>query len=131
MTESSPKILAVDDEAEFLELFVKRLKKRGLEIDTAENGLKALGKLAENAYDVVVLDVKMPVMDGIETLKEIKKRLPDVEVILLTGHGSTHSGLQGLSHGAFDYVMKPFNIDELIAKISKAHERRRLARDKT
>ncbi len=124
MQQTTMRILAVDDELDFLDLFVKRLKKRGLDVDSVDNGYDALAFLAEHQVDVVVLDVKMPRIDGIETLKEIKKRFPLVEVIMLTGHGSVESGLQGMSHGAYDYVMKPFSLDDLIFKISKAYERR-------
>jgi Response regulator containing CheY-like receiver, AAA-type ATPase, and DNA-binding domains len=75
---------------------------------------------------VVVLDLKMPGMDGIETLKEIKKRHPLVEVIMLTGHGSVEAGLQGMGHGAYDFIMKPFNIEDLLVRINKARERKAL-----
>lgn len=124
MAERKPDILVVDDEVDFLDLFVKRFQKRGLSVSSADSGFAALQFMGENPVDVVILDVKMPRMDGIETLKEIKKRYPLVEVIMLTGHGSVESGLQGMSYGAYDYVMKPFVLDDLVYKINKAYERR-------
>ncbi len=124
MPDSNTIVLVVDDEPDFLDLFVKRFSKRGFSVAAADSGPAALQYLANNPVDVVILDVKMPRMNGIEVLKEIKKLYPLVEVIMLTGHGSVESGLQGISHGAYDYMMKPFQLDELIYKITKAHEHR-------
>lgn len=123
------KVLIVDDEQDFQKLFIKRFSMRNLDVDGAASGREALVALERKDFDVVVLDVRMPGMDGIETLKEIKKRHPEIEVIMLTGHGSVKSGIEGMSHGAFDYVLKPFKIDDLLERILKAHERRLLARD--
>ncbi len=120
------KVLVVDDEAEFLDLFSKRFTMRGLEVFSSDSGKAALAVLKASPIDVVVLDIRMPGMSGIETLKEIRKLHPTVEVILLTGHGSVESGLQGMSLGAYDYVMKPFKIEDLFERISKANERRQL-----
>ena len=117
-------VLVVDDEDDFRETIVKRLQKRHLKATGAESGEKALKMIAEQPMDVVVLDVKMPGMDGIETLRKIKKHNPLIEVILLTGHASMESGIEGLKLGAFDYVMKPANLDELIEKMRKAYERK-------
>ncbi len=124
MQQQPIKVLVVDDEQDFLELFVKRFKKRGLDVSSVSNGRAALEHLAQHPVDVVVLDVKMPRMDGLMVLKEIKARFPTVEVIMLTGHGCTESGLQGLSQGAFDYVLKPFSLDDLLHKIALAHAHR-------
>ena len=118
------KVLIVDDEQDFLETILKRLKARKIDVTGAESGAKALELLRAQEYDVIVLDVKMPGMDGIETLKEIKKRKPLVEVIMLTGHASVESGIQGMQLGAFDYVMKPAALDELLEKIRQAYERK-------
>ena len=126
MTDRQPRVLVVDDELDFLDLFTKRFQKRGVEVFSRSNGPDALRFLDENQVDVVVLDVRMPKMDGIEVLKEIKKRHPLVQVIMLTGHGSVNSGIQGMSHGAYDYVMKPFNLDDLMGRITQAVERKRL-----
>ncbi|MGQ9484352.1 MAG: response regulator [Desulfosoma sp.] len=87
-------------------------------------GREALDKLSQHSVDVVVLDVRMPGMDGLEVLQEIKKRWPLVEVILLTGHASVESGLQGMELRAFDYVMKPCKLTELLPKIEQAYERK-------
>jgi DNA-binding NtrC family response regulator len=124
------RVLVVDDEADFTALFAKRFSKRGMEVATASGGMEGLAWLAEHEVDVVVLDVMMPGMDGIETLKELKKRHPDVEVVMLTGHGSVDSGLKGLSLGAFDYVMKPFEIEDMMERISKACDRARINRER-
>jgi two-component system, OmpR family, response regulator len=118
------KVLVVDDEADFLETIVKRLERRKISATGVDSGKKALEILETENFDVVVLDVLMPGMDGIETLKHIKKRKPFVEVIILTGHASVESGIQGMQHGAFDYVMKPADLEELISKIREAFERK-------
>jgi two-component system, OmpR family, response regulator len=118
------KVLVVDDEVDFLETIIKRLKARKIEVTGAENGQKALDLLAGQDFDVMVLDVKMPGMDGIETLREVKKRKPLTEVIMLTGHASVESGIQGMQLGAFDYVMKPVALDELLEKMRQAYERK-------
>ncbi|HAA04953.1 MAG TPA: response regulator [Syntrophobacteraceae bacterium] len=118
------KVLVVDDEADFLETIVKRLQRRKINATGVDSGKKALEVLEAENFDVVVLDVLMPGMDGIETLKYIKKRKPFVEVIILTGHASVESGIQGMQHGAFDYVMKPADLEELIHKIQEAFERK-------
>jgi DNA-binding NtrC family response regulator len=119
-------VLAVDDEPYFLELFANRFRRRDINVLTAQSGRAALDILADQHVDVVVLDVLMPGMDGIETLKEIKKRHPLMEVIMLTGHSSADMGLKGMRNGAYDYVMKPFRIDDLLGRIQRAHERRQL-----
>ncbi len=118
------KVMVVDDELDFLETIIKRLKARKIEVTGAENGQRALEVLAERDIDVIVLDVKMPGMDGIETLRAIKERKPLTEVIMLTGHASVESGIQGMQLGAFDYVMKPVALDELLEKMRQAYERK-------
>jgi len=118
------KVMVVDDELDFLETIIKRLKARKIEVTGAESGQKALELLAGQDCDVIVLDVKMPGMDGIETWREIKKRKPLTEVIMLTGHASVESGIQGMQLGAFDYVMKPVALDELLEKMRQAYERK-------
>ena len=120
------KVMIVDDEEDFLETIVKRLKARGIEVTGAESGYKALELMDSGNFDVVILDVKMPGLDGIETLREMKKKKPLVEVIMLTGHASVESGIQGMQLGAFDYVMKPVALDELLEKVRQAYERKLL-----
>ena len=123
-------VLLVDDETEFLETLVKRLRKRNLEVRGAGSGEEALKCLEAEPIDVVVLDVKMPGMDGIDTLREIKNRHPLVEVIMLTGHASMEVAIQGMELGAFDYLMKPMNIDELLYKLQDAYKKKSLQRQK-
>ncbi len=118
------KVLIVDDELDFLETIVKRIRARNVEVSGVESGYLALEALDSSSPDVIILDVKMPGMDGIETLREIKKRKPLTEVIMLTGHASVESGIQGMQLGAFDYLMKPIALDELLEKVRQAYERK-------
>ena len=118
------KVLIVDDELDFLETIVKRLRARDIEVSGVESGYLALEALDSSTPDVIILDVKMPGMDGIETLREIKKKKPLTEVIMLTGHASVESGIQGMQLGAFDYLMKPIALDELLEKVRQAYERK-------
>jgi DNA-binding NtrC family response regulator len=120
----SPLVLLVDDEVPFVETMTKRLSKRQLMVLSAYSGREALEKLEKNAVDVVILDVKMPGMDGIETLREIKKTHPLVEVIMLTGHATVETAVEGMRLGAFDYLMKPCEIEELLAKVDEAKEKK-------
>ncbi len=115
------KILFVDDEKAFLDTLIKRLDKRGLKAEAVYDGQSAVNFMAEATnIDVVVLDVKMPGMDGLETLRAIKADHPLVEVIMLTGHATVENAIEGMKRGAFDYLMKPCNLEELIAKIEEA-----------
>ena len=120
----SPFVLLVDDEVPFVETMSKRLSKRQLMVLPAYTGREALEKLGKNAVDVVILDVKMPGMDGIQTLREIKKTHPLVEVIMLTGHATIETAVEGMRLGAFDYLMKPCEIEELLAKVEEAKEKK-------
>ncbi|PTN33156.1 response regulator [Desulfonatronum sp. SC1] len=123
---SLAKILLVDDEVPFVDTMVKRLSKRDFEIFTAYSGQEALDQLDKHHdIDIAVLDVKMPGMDGIATLREIKSRFPLVEVIMLTGHGTVESAIDGMKLGAFDYLMKPAEIDDLVEKVKKAERIKR------
>ena len=118
---SKPFILLVDDEEPFVETMSKRLGKRGLKVVTANSGKEAMEKLAKNiALDIIILDVKMPGMDGIETLQEIRKLHPLKEVIMLTGHATVESAIEGMKLGAFDYLMKPCDMDLLMTKVNEA-----------
>ncbi len=110
-------VLLVDDREEFVTTLAERLMLHGMEVETANNGEDALGILKEKAIDVAVLDVIMPGMGGLEILERIKNTHPDIQVILLTGHGSTKEGIEGMHLGAFDFLMKPVDIEELIAKM--------------
>jgi DNA-binding NtrC family response regulator len=121
-----PLILLVDDEAPFVETMTKRLSKRDLTILTAFSGEEALERLNNHRNtDVVILDVKMPGMDGIETLAKIKSQFPLTEVIMLTGHATVESAIDGMKLGAFDYLMKPCEIDQLMGKVQEAARKKR------
>ncbi len=114
-------VLLVDDEVPFVETMTKRLAKRDLTVFSAHSGPEALTKIDQvDHVDVVILDVKMPGMDGLETLKEIKKGHPLIEVIMLTGHATIETGIEGMKLGAFDYLMKPCDIDMLLQKVQEA-----------
>jgi two-component system OmpR family response regulator len=119
------RVLIVDDEEDFRETIVKRLNARKILAEGAGSGVKALQLLESKDYDVIVLDVKMPDMDGIETLRHIKKLKPEIEVIMLTGHASVEFGLKGMQLGAFDYVMKPAPLNELLDTIGQAFNKKR------
>jgi DNA-binding NtrC family response regulator len=119
------RVLIVDDEDDFRETVVKRLNARKIQAEGAASGIKALEVLKEKDFDVIVLDVKMPDMDGIETLRHIKKMKPEIEVIMLTGHASVEFGLKGMQLGAFDYVMKPAPLNELLDTIGQAYNKKR------
>ncbi len=122
--EKNIRILIVDDEADFLETIVKRLNRRGFNVTGIDGALKALRLLDSESFDIVILDFKMPGMDGIDALKEMRRKKPNMEVIMLTGHASVESGIRGIQLGAFDYVMKPANIEDLIEKIQQAYKRK-------
>lgn len=119
-------LLLVDDEKAFLDTITKRLEKRKMNVSSVHSGedaLKLLGKIKK--IEVVILDVKMPGMDGIETLINIKDDFPLVEVIMLTGHATVETAIEGMKIGAFDYLMKPCDIDELLEKVEGAAEKKR------
>lgn len=121
-----PTVLLVDDEAPFVDTMTKRLTKRKLTVLKSYSGDEALETLGQNStIDVVILDVKMPGMDGIETLKEIRKEFPLVEVIMLTGHATVETSIEGMRLGAFDYLMKPCDMEVLMEKVSTATRKKR------
>jgi len=114
------KILLVDDEHEFVTTLAERLELRGMNVSIATEGEEALGFLDTNRPQVVVLDVMMPGLGGLEVLEKIKAIDSKIQVILLTGHGATKDGIRGMQLGAFDYLIKPIDIDELIKKLNEA-----------
>jgi DNA-binding NtrC family response regulator len=118
------KIMLVDDEERFLQTTQKMIAKKGYDAITVTSGEECLKKLEQELVHVIILDVKMPGMDGVETLKHIKERFPLVEVIMLTGHATAQSAVEGLKLGATDYLTKPTNIDDLITKAEEAYNRR-------
>lgn len=117
-------VLVVDDEQDFLETLTNRLKRRKIDTAAAKSGEEALELMEDTPFDVVILDIKMPGgMDGIETLREIRKRQPHAEIILLTGHASVETSIEGMKLGAFDYLLKPVNLEELLEKVYQAIEK--------
>jgi len=120
MSENNWNVLLVDDEEEFVQTLCERLAIRGIVCKVALNGEAGLRSLDEELPDVVVLDMFMPGLKGLDVLKVIRDRHPKVQVILLTGQGATHDGMDGMKLGAFDYMIKPLSIDELTAKIGEA-----------
>lgn len=118
------KVLLVDDEVAFANNIAKLISKRGYEVIAVYNGESAIKAIEENEFDVIVLDLKMPGLDGLATLKQIKKRQPNVEVIILTGHGTMDSGIDGIQLGAFDFIMKPVRFEDLHESIRQAFQRK-------
>ena len=118
------KILLVDDEAVFANNMSKLLTRRGYQVKAVNSGDEALRALMDNPFDVMVLDLKMPGMDGIATMHEMKKLGLFTEVLILTGHGSIDTALEAIQIGAYDYVTKPCEIAELVSKIEAAFERK-------
>ena len=118
------RILLVDDEKDFVEALAERLRNRNLHVTPAFSGQEALKVLKEYNFDVAIVDVRMPGMDGIDVLKEIKKLKPLTEVLMLTGHGTVETAIEGMKHGAYDYLIKPCEIDALLEKIQGASERK-------
>ena len=124
------KMMLVDDEERFLSTTQKLLSRKGYDVLTAVSGAEALEKMRTQNVHVVILDVKMPGMDGITTLKQIKRLFPMVEVIMLTGHATAESAVEGLKSGATDYLMKPTDVDILIEKAEEAYEKRQRLEEK-
>jgi len=119
-------LLLVDDEQAFIEILAQRLRRRGFDVACTNSGQGALNRLGENdGMDVIILDLKMPGLNGIETIHRIKNKWPLIEVILLTGHATVQSAVDAIKHGAFDYLMKPYELDELVEKIKAAINRKR------
>ena len=118
------RILLVDDEKEFADTLSERLRTRDFDVTTAYSGDEALEKLKEYNYDVTILDVQMPGLNGIDALREIKKLKPLTEVLMLTGHGTVETAIEGMKIGAYDFLLKPCEMDVLLDKINKAHERK-------
>jgi DNA-binding NtrC family response regulator len=120
----SEKILLVDDEKDFLDVMSERIEARGMEVTTAESAVKALKQVESGGFDAIILDLMMPGMDGLETLKAIKKKNPDLQVILLTGHATIEKGIEAMKLGAMDFLEKPADLDKLTEIIKKAQARK-------
>jgi len=124
--ELKARVLLVDDEEDFLKMLAERLESRGLKVTTATSGESALASVEGHEYDLIVLDLAMPGFDGIETLKRIKARQPDAEIIMLSGQGSIRTSIEAMKLGACDFLQKPVDINELMSKIGEAKEKRML-----
>jgi DNA-binding NtrC family response regulator len=118
------RVLLVDDEEEFVEALAERLSMRDHDVTTSLRGEDALEKLRQYNFDVVILDVRMPGIDGTEVLHEIKRIKPLTEVIMLTGHATVESAIDGMKQGAYDYLIKPCETEDLVIKINKAYEKK-------
>jgi DNA-binding NtrC family response regulator len=130
MTMTAFRVLFVDDEVDFLETVIKRMQKRHVTVSGVHSGEEALDWLKRNAVDIVVLDVRMKGMDGIQTLRALKTDHPLLEVIMLTGHASLEIAKEGMQLGAFDYLMKPVDLDELLYKLEDAFKKKTLQQQK-
>lgn len=124
------KVMLVDDEEQFLDMLSQRLETRGLHVDTASSGEDAVKQVADHDFDAIVVDLAMPGIDGIETLKRIKKERPDLEIIMLTGHATIKSGIEAMKLGAEDFLEKPVDMNVLLEKISEAKHKRMLVVEK-
>jgi DNA-binding NtrC family response regulator len=118
------RLLLVDDEEQFVETLSERLSMRDYDVTTSLTGENAIEKIKNFNFDVVILDVRLPGIEGTEVLREIKNLKPLTEVIMLTGHGTMEMAIEGMKLGAFDFMMKPCETDDLTAKIDKAHDRK-------
>jgi DNA-binding NtrC family response regulator len=121
---NKPSVLIVDDEDRFRSTMRKLLTAEGLEASTCGSATQALDELKKNHYDVVILDVRMPEMSGVEALPKIKEIDPDIEVIVLTGHASVETAKSIIRNGAYDYLLKPYSIETLLEKIENAYDRK-------
>jgi DNA-binding NtrC family response regulator len=122
--ELKAKVLLVDDEEDFLSTLSERLEIRGLKVSTVTRGEDAVAKIEAEAFDLIVLDLSMPGIDGLETLKRIKAKQPDAEIIILSGKGSIRTSIEAMKLGAEDFLQKPVDMTELLQKISDAKEKR-------
>lgn len=118
------RLLIVDDEKDFTDSLAERLTLRDFEVSKAYSGEEAVGLIGEYNYDVVILDVAMPGMDGVQTLREIKRVKPLTEVIMLTGHATVETAIEGMKLGAYDYLLKPTEVDDLVQKVQAAYARK-------
>ena len=128
--EMEAKVLLVDDEQDFLETLSSRLEMRGLKVSAVTSGEQAIAEAKEQEYDAIVVDLSMPGIDGLETLKRIKANTPNAEIIMLTGHGSVASGVEAMKLGAGDFLQKPVELTELMSKIGEAKGKRMLVLQK-
>jgi DNA-binding NtrC family response regulator len=123
-------ILLVDDEEEFLKVLSQRLEGRGMKVDTSTTGESAIEKAKGKGFDAIVLDLAMPGVDGMETLKRIKSENPDLQIIMLTGHATVDKGVEAIKEGAVDFMEKPVDLKKLMTKIEEAKNKRVLIVEK-
>ncbi len=116
----SGKVLLVDDEQDFTDVLSERLETRGLKVESAANGNEAIEKVNQADYDVILLDLVMPEMDGLQTLQKIREKRPDLQIIFLTGHADLKSGIEAIKLGASDFLEKPANIQQITEKVKEA-----------
>jgi DNA-binding NtrC family response regulator len=126
----SEKVLLVDDEEDFLETLAERMRSRGMDVTTTTSAADALKMAEGGGYDAIVLDLMMPEMDGLEALEAIKKKMPEVQVILLTGHATVEKGIEAMKLGAMDFVEKPADLKVLTEKIRKAQAQKMILVEK-
>jgi len=127
---SHASILLVDDEKQFLSIFAQRLERRGLKIEIAASGEEAIERSSKTEFDAIVLDMEMPGMDGVTTLKRLKSANPDLQVIILTGHATTEKIVEAMKEKAMDYLEKPVDLNKLLAKIEEAQQKKILVEEK-
>ena len=127
-TEAS--VLLVDDEEQFLDILSQRLETRGLKVDTVTSGEDAVKQVELQNFDAIIVDLAMPGIDGIETLRRIKEKRPDLEIIMLTGHATVKSGIEAMKLGAEDFLEKPVDLNELLERIGEAKHKRMLVVEK-
>lgn len=123
-------VMLVDDEEQFLDVLSERLEARGLKVNTATSGEEAIDEAEAKNFDAIIVDLAMPGIDGIETLRRIKEKRPDLEIIMLTGHGTVQSGVEAMKLGAEDFLEKPVDINVLLEKISEAKHKRMIVLEK-
>ena len=124
------KVLIIDDEQEFTEALAERMTNRGMTVSTSSSAIEGLKSIEDKSFDVVVLDLQMPEMDGIETLKILKKKKPELQVILLTGHATVEKGIEAMKLGAMDLLEKPADLTTLTEKIKKAQAKKMILVEK-
>jgi DNA-binding NtrC family response regulator len=124
------KVLLVDDEQDFLETLADRMRNRGMAVDTSTSAIDALKRIDTTSYDAIILDLMMPGMDGLEALKLVKERRPELQVILLTGFGTLEKGIEAMKLGATDFVEKPADLETLTQKIKNAHAKKMILVEK-
>ena len=123
-------VLLVDDEEQFLDVLSQRLEARGLKVKAVTNGEDAVNQVEDYSFDAIIVDLAMPGIDGIETLKRIKEKRPDLEIIMLTGHATVKSGIEAMKLGADDFLEKPVDLNVLLEKIGEAKNKRMLVVEK-